>query len=213
MKKIISLFIITLCTFIPMKAQIIISGGMGLDLVYSPSLNDYINDNFFDSKNELKTFNKSLSVFGEIDYKIDEKYQIGLEYNHSFFFHSTPLHGNYEFNYTVYKPSIIGYYVIPGDGYEFKFGGGLGFRYVSAEEKIFTTDEFTSSGIGLLVKAIGNTALGDNFYAYISADIRYDYLSEPEKDGGKITNGYSNEILNLNSLSFGIKLGVSYFID
>lgn len=211
MKKL--LYVLLLFIIVPGYAQIKISTGMGIDLVHTSSLEDYINDNFYDPKNEMNSFNKSLSLFGEVAYSISDKYQLGVEFNYSYFLHNSDLHANYELVYSVYKPSLIGYYVLPGDGYEIKFGAGLGYRYVSLEERIYSRDEYSSSGIGVLAKAVGNTGLGDNFYGYISFDIRYDYLGEPEGDSGKITNASNNEVLNLNKFSVGIKLGVSYFFE
>ena len=203
MKKIIFSSILFFCLNLTF-AQIKISTGMGIDVVNNTSLKEYINFTFFDPDNEVKSFHKTMSLFGEIDYVLNEKYQIGLEYNHTFFFHSSPARGNYELDYQIYKPSIVGYYVMPGEGYELKFGGGIGFRYVSLDEKILSEENFTSSGIGVLAKFIGNTGLGGDFYAYISGDIRYDYLGEPEKDGSPIRNITTNENVNLNSFFFKV---------
>lgn len=212
MKKIFSI-VLFFCLIFPTYSQFKISSGMGIDLVYNPSIEEYVNVNFFDPENKLKTFNKSLSVFGELTYSLNEKYQIGLEYNHTFFFYSSTYRNNYNLDYEIYKPTLIGYYVFPGNGYEFKFGGGIGYRYAVLEEKIFSTQEYNSSGVGILFKACGNTALGDNFYAYIGANLRFDYLGEPDANGIKLVDQKTKENVNLNSLSFGIKLGVSYFID
>jgi len=209
MKKITYLLLLFL--IIPGYAQIKISAGMGIDLVHTSSLEDYINRNFYDPKNEIKTFNKSLSLFGEVDYSVSEKYQLGIELNYSYFLYNSSKFNSYELVYSVYKPTLILYYVLPGNGYEIKFGAGLGYRYLSLKERIYSTDKYNSSGIGILTKAVGNTALGDNFYGYISVDMRYDYLGEPDGKSGKIKNNSTKETLNLNKLSFGIKLGVSYF--
>ena len=42
--------------------------------------------------------------------------------------------GRYELSYSVLMPTIINYYVIDGQGYNFKFGGGLGLRFASINE-------------------------------------------------------------------------------
>lgn len=212
MKKLFYTILFVLMT-LPAYSQVKVSFGMGIDLVHTSSLRDYVDYNFYDSENELNSFNKALSILGEVDYSLSGRYQIGFEYNHSFFFHSSDLYNNYELNFDVYKPSLIGYYVLPGDGYEIKFGAGAGYRYAVLEEKIYSKEEFTTSGVGFLIKAAGNTALGDNFYGYICVDMRYDSLGEPEGDSGKIFNVSTNENVNLNQFSFGLKLGVSYFFE
>ncbi|NMB81979.1 MAG: hypothetical protein GYA14_09190, partial [Ignavibacteria bacterium] len=109
------------------------------------------------------------------------------------------------------RPSLLGYYVIAGQGYKFKFGGGLGLRLASLNEEIITKTNYKANGFGLLVKAEANTLLSDNLYVLMGLDLRYDVTGDLESGSGKkITNLVNNENVNLNSISVGIKIGINY---
>ena len=197
------------------QAQIDVVGGMGISFVASPSLNDYLNYNF-SSSDELGTFNTTAEFYGEIDYTISPKFQIGLEYVYAIYGYSTSSPGlNYKLDYNHYKPSILGYYVLNGEGYKFKFGGGFGIRTVDLTESINTTDEgaqkFSTTGFGLLGRIQGHTALGGNFYANVGSTIRYDAPGVPENGDNKLHNTLTNEDVNINSFSVSVNIGISYF--
>jgi len=198
-----------------MQAQVDIVGGMGISFVASPSLNDYLNYNI-SSSDELGTFNTTAEFYGEIDYSISPNFQIGFEYVYAIYGYSTTLAGfNYELDYSHLKPSILGYYVVNGEGYKFKFGGGFGLRTVDLTESIGTTDEgaqkFSTSGFGLLGRIQGHTALGGNFFANIGSTIRYDAPGVPENGDNKLHNTLTNEDVNINSFSVSVDIGISYF--
>jgi hypothetical protein len=110
-------------------------------------------------------------------------------------------------------PTITNYYVIDGQGYNFKFGGGLGLRFASiTESKEFTSNSnnYNSIGFGILLRALGNTALSSNVYANITGDIRYDINGTPKNNGNAIENTTLASNVNMNSLSFGLSLGITY---
>ena len=198
-------------------AQVEFTAGMGIGFVNNSSVADYVNLNFADNGKQLKSFNSAIDFYIEADYSITNSFQLGLEYD-AVYFSYTNLQitaGDYELNYYHYKPSLVGFYVFKGSGYNFKFGGGAGPRFISLEEKlplVSAKSNYKSSGVGLLLKAQGNTLLGGNFYANIAIDMRYDFPGEPEDNNGQtLVNNSFQENVNINSLTFGLKLGVSYF--
>lgn len=197
------------------QAQVDIVGGMGISFVASPSLNDYLNYNF-PSSDELGTFNTTAEFYGEIDYTVSPKFQIGFEYVYAIYGYSTFVYEtNYKLDYNHYKPSILGYYVVNGEGYKFKFGGGFGLRTVDLTESIGTTDEgaqkFSANGFGILGRVQGHTTLGGNFYANIGSTIRYDAPGVPENGDNKLHDTLTNEDVNINSFSVSVNIGFSYF--
>jgi hypothetical protein len=212
MKKLFILFIFLFTSVYP---QISLRGGMGINFNSTPSLRDYLNDSqFAPSDNQVAAFNTSINFSGEVDYRAADKYEIGLEmaylYN-SFTF--SPGGGRYELSYSILMPSILNYYVIDGEGYNFKFGGGLGLRFASLNElQQFTSNanNYKSVGFGILLRASGNTTLGGNVYANITGDIRYDINGTPKNNGNSIQNTIVGKSVNLNSLSVGLSLGISY---
>lgn len=117
--------------------------------------------------------------------------------------------GNYDLTYSLLMPSLLYNYVIDGKGYNFKFGGGAGLRLLSITEKLPADPNdynYSSFGFGFILRGVGNTALSQDVFAHIGADVRYDVIGKPEETTD--TNSIGN--VNFSSLSFGIRLGISY---
>ncbi len=197
------------------NAQWDLSLSMGLDFKSASSYRDYINSGFAPSNDKLSTFSSSINFSGEVGYQISESFQLAIEYSILLDSYNTAVApaGVYEISYSVQRPSLISYYVINGNGYKFKFGGGIGPRFVSLEEKIISSTQYSASGLGFLLKADGNTLLSGNLYALIGMDLRYDLPGELKTEDGKFIENYgTGEKVNLNTLSIGIKLGIAYFL-
>lgn len=211
MKNILKLCLLLLIST-DIYAQIDVTIGMGLDFNNVSSYRDYVNENFAPPDNQVSTFKSSVMFFGEADFQLYDKFQAGVEYNLLLDSYNTPVGagGIYEISYILHRPTIICYYVLSGEGYKFKFGGGVGPRFAVLNEKIYYSSSYSSAGIGFLLKAEGHTALSSNFFAVIGIDLRYDLAGEPSNRNGKIYNNVSNENMNLNSLSVGLKLGISF---
>jgi len=197
------LIVLVLFAFQSLKAQVDVVGGMGISMVYNPSLNDYLD---MRADEEIQAFATTVEFYGEVDYSITEKYQIGIEYAYSLFDFTSYSRYNYSLSYAHQKPSLLAYYVISGEGYKFKFGGGAGLRVVSVVENIFIDENFEALGFGLLVRAQGHTKLGDNIYANIGSTLRADFPGTPTNDN----NDFHNDA-NINSISISLNLGISYF--
>ena len=199
-------FILTILFCSPsfLLAQYDVSAGMGLHFFSSPDLRDYVNSNFSTS-DELSSFNTSADFFAEIDYNLANVYQIGIEFTYNIFsFNSNLFGGGYDLQLAQYKPSILAYYVINGDNYKFKVGGGVGARIASVDEKLYgSTENYSTTGFGILFKAQGDTKLGGNFYALISGEARYELPGE--------INTLTGGTFNLNSFGVGLKLGTVYY--
>ena len=194
-------------------AQVDISTGMGISYFNAASLFDYINVNFSGGE-RLQSFSSSVEFFLEGDYTITPEFQIGLEYAYSIYSYNKILGiTNYDLSVNFHKPSILAYYVIPGKGYKFKFGGGVGYRIAEATERIGEEINYTSNGFGLLLRAQGLTTLGDNLYVLLGVDARYDFNGEPSSNNMYIVNTIDNSNVNLNLLSFGFKIGIAYIFE
>lgn len=196
------------------KAQVELSGGMGITFNNTPSLADYLNQNFAPNEDQFSDFSSSVLFFIEAAYEVSPSYDISVEIGYSLSSSTYQnINGKYELSYNVIKPSVLSYYVIRGPGYNIKFGGGVGVRILAVDETLpLTNISYTSSalGFGLLAKVEGNTSLGGNLNANIGLETRYDLNGEPEGDGRKIYNIVQKENVNFNSLSFGIRLGLMY---
>jgi hypothetical protein len=213
MKKITILFFLIMASSFSL-AQIELKGTMGINFLSVPSMQDYIN--FFHPDDQLGTFNSAIIFSLEGGYFLSLSFLVSVEGAYQLFsYTNVSTNGKYEMVYKLIPISVLGYYVIRGDGYNLKFGGGIGPRFVSAEESLpglGTTDTYSSTGVGFIIRCEGNTLLGGNIYANLGADLRYDLNGEPENNGEKLTNSVYGQNVNFNSFSLGVKLGVSYLI-
>ncbi len=198
------LLALLLLGFTNVSAQFDLGAGMGLAFFSSSDLKNYLNGSFANPTNKLNTFNSSADFFVELGYNVNKNYQIAVEYNFNIYSFNSPLgFGNYNLSVDRHKPTLIGYYVIPGIGYKFKFGFGAGIRILQAEETIYSAVNYSTSGIGFLIKTQGDTKLSDNFYALIAGELRYDLPGEVQTLTGTT--------IGFNSISAGLKLGVTYY--
>lgn len=210
MKKLLT----ALLLFVSMNlfAQVDFAVGMGISFVNNPSVEDYINGQPLGD--ELGTFNSAFEWYVEGDYTISPKFQIGLEYVNELFSVNSSYGGigNFDFTYATHKPSLLAYYVLAGEGYKFKLGGGAGPRFADLDQKIVATSNYTTSGFGLLARIQAHTKLSDNFYANVGSTVRYENLGEPENSQGTIYDVSVQDNVNLNAVSVSVNIGVSYFL-
>ena len=210
MKRIMILFFV-LASLGKVSAQWDLNFVMGLDFKSLPSFRDYVNSSYALPGSQIATFKSSVGFSTEADYKIHENFAIGIEYNLQIDSYTSSYSngGVYEISYNQHRPSIVAYYVFPGNGYQFKFGGGLGYRYVALSERVSTSTNYNASGVGFLLRAIGNTLLSKDFYALIGVDLRYDLPGRVSNGNEYLINNATGEKLNLNSISVGIYLGIT----
>ena len=196
-------------------AQYSVRAGMGISFVSSSSLTDYINENFAPSNQQLGTFNSAINFSGELDYSVNQTYQVGLDMAYlinSYTFSS--IGGIYKMNYEILMPTLVNYYVISGEGYSFKFGGGVGPRFVNVNEQLPGTPSgvnYASTGFGILLRVDANTLLSKNLFANIGGDLKYDINGKPSNNGKYLVNiNANNSDVNFNMFSAVLHLGLTY---
>lgn len=212
MKKfIVTLFVFIISVFSFTQTPNEVRGSMGIDFVSIPSLKEYIDQLPYE---ELTDFNAAVNFSGSYGRMLSESFQIQAELGYLLYsFTSSGTDGQYDLTYNLVMPSILGYYVLNGAGYNFKFGGGGGVRFLSVDESLPGTgssENYSETGYGFILRTEGNTAIAENVYAHIAADVRYDVNGEPENNGENLYNIVYKENVNFNSLSFGLRLGISY---
>jgi hypothetical protein len=184
-----------------------VRASMGIDFVSVPSLTDYLQANY---TGPISSFSSAVNFSGSYGRLISVNGQLEGEISYLLnSYNSTLTGGTYDLTYNLIMPSVLYYYVLHGSGYYFKFGGGGGVRFLSVNEKLPADPNkynYSSIGYGFILRAAGNTAISENVYAYISTDIRYDFIKEPQPSSDQ--NFIGN--VSFNSLSLGVRLGISY---
>lgn len=213
--KFISIIIFSILITANAFAQYSLRAGMGISFVSSSSLTDYINENFASYNQQLGTFNSAINFSGEFDYSTSQSYQVGLDlaYLINSYTYSS-IGGIYKMNYDILMPTLVNYYVISGEGYIFKFGGGIGPRFVNVNEQLPGTPSgtnYTSIGFGILIRADANTLLSKNLYANIGGDLKYDINGKPSSNGKYLVNNNANySDVNFNMFSAVLRIGLTY---
>jgi len=210
MQKILLLVFLTV---VSLQAQWEVRGSMGLNVVSMPDLKDYLNTNYFLGSDRLSQFSPSVEAGFEVGYQLEEQYQLACELSYEYNSFTYTIVSGSSFSYNLLQPSLLGYYTINGKGFQFKFGGGIGPRFIFASETSpYTTSllKYSSTGFGIVGKVDGITSLGGNFFAYVGLDLRYNRNGNlSDSDGKEKISNVTNATLNLNSVSVGIKVGVA----
>lgn len=197
-------------------AQVELKGVMGIYFFSAPSMQDYINQNFAPSNDQLSSFVSSVMFAGEAGYILNPKFIATIELAYQLYSYTNGgPRGQYDLTFSNVTPTLFGYYVIDGNGYNFKFGAGVGVRFPDVDESLpatGVTSSYSSVGYGIVGRIEGNSLLGGNVYANIGADIRYDANGEPENGGMSLYNNIQNENVNFNAFSVGVRLGITYII-
>jgi len=211
MKKILIILFFTTANY----AQISLSAGMGIDFKNSFSLKDYIN--FLPTADKLNSFTPVVDFYTEGSYEFSEHIELGFEHVYSIFSYNSNLSsiGLYRISYNLHKPTVLIFYYLKGEGYKFRFGGGVGYRFVSLNDQLPNSSKeinYGASGVGLNLRTEGFTSLGGNFYAQISLSLSCDILGDLKSDelDKFLLNPTTKENVNLDSFSSGVRLGVSY---
>jgi hypothetical protein len=208
------LFLFLIIISIEINAQVDLSAGMGINLSSTASLNDYINS--INRTSQVSSFNSNIEFFGEVGYNYSKKMIIGLDYGYSIYSYTNDFSeiGKYEISYNQHSPTLMVYYVIGGEGYKFKFGGGVGIRYVVLKETLPQSNksaDYSTTGFGGLLKIEGNTAISEKVFAVIAFTLRLDYPGIPKNNGTSLSYSPSSiQNVNVNAVSGGIRLGILY---
>ncbi len=213
MKKILIFFMFLLFGTTSFS-QYSLRAGLGIEFKNTSSFYDYINQNFVPSNSQLKNFNSAVNFSAEIDKSFNDNFDIGIEMAYDLFSYNYRFNlGQYDVSVNNFMPSFLAYYVINGNGYQFKFGGGTGIRFLNVDEQLPgtpTSTSYSSTGVGFILRGMGNTQIGNNIFANITAGIRFDSNGEVKNGDKSLFNPAMKENVKFNSFSAGITLGITY---
>ena len=104
---------------------------------------------------------------------------------------------------------IVQYVLVYHETYNVKAGFGLGYHFGSYVERYYTVDAtYSGSGLGAKLDIEANTAFGENLFAYLGGDLRWEFI-------GELTNSQgprgSVDLPTLHFFSIGAKLGFTYY--
>jgi hypothetical protein len=185
-----------------------IAGGMGVEYFNASDIVDRI-AGLTGTRNS--DFVGAAEFFGAVIVPMGKRWTAKLEYSYLIAGYNvqTGFPGS-DFSVSVHMPTVIAQYVLADAGtYNVKAGAGIGYHFGSYTERYGTIDAvYTGSGPGFKLDLEANTAFGDNLFAYLGADLRWDAIGELSDDitpTGAIPPA-------LDFFSVGAKLGFIYYL-
>jgi hypothetical protein len=191
-----------------------VSLGMGVSSLNVQDIVDVVNS-IPGLTERAPRFKSCVDFFGAISFPLSADWVLKAEYSYllgSFTMNSS--YGTAEFTVAVHAPSLIAQYVIVDEGvYNVEAGAGLGYHFGSLSEKFVTIDDrFTGGGLGVTGDVEGNTALGEHLFAYLGANVRWDFIGEVKNGRGNPPGVTANGARpTLHFFGFGARLGFTYY--
>jgi len=192
-----------------------LSAGMGISAYSATATGDYISAVLQLPESErIGEFTSAIEFFATPEVQLSEDWSLALEYSYlvkSYRLSSSAGPGTSEFSTSIHMPTLLLHYLIPGEGYWLKLGGGAGYYVSSFSQMLFgsgQTQEFQASAPGLKFEAVGNTMFDDSFYGYIGLDARWGFDQAYSGSDGT-SPSYQQTAPSLGFFSLGLKLGVT----
>jgi hypothetical protein len=192
--------------------------GLGIGAHSAPSIANYINlvaQPALDQK--VDQFSTAVEFYAVPELQVSREWSLALEYSllvKSYSINDRSGFSRTDMSYEVHMPSLLMHYLVFGDGYRLKFGGGFGYHFVAFNQSFPTNgsaETLRTAGLGFKLDAVGNTRFDETFYGSIGFDLRWDYLGTLKRSGE--TTPVAQSITNLPRMSFfnaGVKFGITF---
>jgi hypothetical protein len=195
-----------------------ITAGLGIAVHSTPLLSNYINALAQPSLNQkVDQFNSAAEFYVTPELQVSREWSVGLEYSllvKSYTIDSRTAYSRTDISYEVQMPSVLLHYLVFGDGFRLKFGGGAGYHFARFEQSFPTIgagETFRVSGPGFKIDAVGNTRFDEVFYGSIGIDLRWVFLGTLSRgaDASKVERS-GPDLPKMSFFNAGIKFGVTF---
>ncbi len=194
-------------------SRIALFGGLGVSYMNPQDIVDLINTASIGSQ-RVSEFKSAVEFFGGLVIPVNGDVTVKAEYAYLLTSYnvSVPL-GVQEYTITGHLPTVLVQYILVSEPtYNVKAGGGLGYHFGFLETKLGgLEDRFSGSGLGIKLDLEASTALGENLFAYLGADMRWDFIGDLTNGSGGNPSGIPGTPTSLHFLSVGAKLGFSHY--
>ena len=190
-----------------------ISAGIGVTVINATDVVDYING-VSPSIDRLDDFASAAEFFGTSELRLSDSWGVKFEYAYLIKSYNVDAgSGRVEYFYGVHMPTLMVQYLDFQTGYAFKFGGGLGYHFVSLSEtqQGAAPKDLKASGLGMKLEAEANTALGDHLYGLIAGDVRVDFMGTLKDANGNTLTIPGPRNAKMSFFAFGLKFGLIYY--
>ncbi|MBM4167577.1 MAG: hypothetical protein FJ215_00215 [Ignavibacteria bacterium] len=190
--------------------------GMGVGAHAASSVTDYINAASLPPiRDRLDDFHAVAEFSIVPEYQVTTDWSVALEYGYqikSFSLVGSAGMGRSDFSYEVHLPTALAHYLISGEGYWLKLGGGVGYYFGGFDQTLYglnRTETFRAEGIGLKLEAVGNTKFDDSFYGSVGVDVRWIFGGQFKTPEGRVAS-VGSQTARFESFTVGLKFGVMF---
>jgi hypothetical protein len=201
-----------------LSSRVALSGGMGVEYVSAQDIVDYVNSLAlgYGATGKIPEFKAGVGFFGALAYPLSPEWVLKAEYVYLLVSYNPNIPvGSSEFTLTGHLPSLILQRVLWDEGlYNVKVGSGFGYHFVSLSTKYaFIDDKLSGEGLGMVVDLEANTAFGDHVFAYLGADLRWEFIGKLESSASSVPPSQIGVIPlpTGNAFLIGARLGFSYY--
>ena len=191
------------------------SAGLGVTLLRATDVVDYITSSYA-PPSRLDDFATAAEFYLAPEILLNESW--GFKFEYAYLLKSSEVSLSqgvpYSYSYGIHMPTALAQYLVLGQGYAFKFGGGIGYHFASYSDVSSPggSREYHSTGIGLKLEAEGNTAFDDHLFAYIGVDARDNIMGElKDSKDNRLFIASRGSNAKMSFFSIGLKLGFTYY--
>ena len=197
----------------PQAPRAALAAGMGVEYIAAPDVTDLVNGNALPSA-RAPQFRAAVEFFGACAIPVADRWMLKLELAYDLSSYSVDgAFGPASWSMHWTMPSIILQYVLVDRGiYNVRAGAGGGYHFGGLAEKYLSLDDtFTGSGPGALLELEANTAFGDHLYAFLGANLRWEFVGTLT-DARGVSPGIASggAPATLHAFGAGARLGASY---
>jgi hypothetical protein len=200
-----------------LSSRFAIAAGMGVEYVSATDIADYINGltASVGVTQRVSSFKAGVGFFGAALMPLSEEFVLKGEYVYFIGSYNVATgYGPAEFTVTSNMPSLILQYVLWDETlYNLKAGVGLGYHFTTLTQKFLTLDgTLDGKGVGSVLELEANTAFGDHLFAYLGADVRFEFVGSLTNDMNSSSSTGSRGLAQPTgkSIILGGRLGLSY---
>lgn len=195
-----------------------IAFGMGVNYVKNKSLDDYIgyelpNYNFLNDNLKLSEFRSGFDFFISAERQIHRNFSLKAEYSYFLKSNKSDYYAEYSFNSSAHRLFASVNYLFPMEYAYFKLGIGGGGVFSSLTKSYGSLEsDYTSTGLGIKAEGTFDLQIGNSMAVYLNGNIINVFDSGLKDSNGDELFNKSGGRVNLSGLSFGLRLGVEFFI-
>jgi hypothetical protein len=195
-----------------------ITAGLGIAVQSTPLLANYINALTQPTLDQrVDQFNSVAEFYVVPEVQVSKEWSAAIEYSllvKSYSITSSSGFLRTDISYEVQMPSVLVHYLVFGEGFRLKLGGGVGYHFVKFDQTFSTTgtgETLRGNGLGFKLDATGNTKFDETFYGSIGVDLRWDFLGALTRgaDAPQIARS-GPDLPKMTFFNAGVKFGVTF---